>query len=163
MAEIPKKASGLIFGRPKGCIVKVVGTLLALLAVVFVIKSFFPKRCAHSPCEPGVALDPKCDTCVAKICPTGSEACCTQRWDGPDARSCVDQVNTMCNMRCDCENAATADTRPFNMYACDCTARECGVNPNWKCCSLDPGSTWSQACANDVLPQFGGVCTRWHP
>lgn len=52
--------------------------------------------CAHSQCETGAILDPRCDPCVAQII-EGDEYCGDTFWDG----MCVEQVATVCGATCE--------------------------------------------------------------
>lgn len=51
--------------------------------------------CPHSWLDEGVALDPKCGTCVDLVCADRPE-CCTDAWD----ESCVDAGRAICTFDC---------------------------------------------------------------
>lgn len=51
--------------------------------------------CAHDLCDEGVALDPACDPCAAKIA-AADPYCRDNSWDDV----CVDQVSSVCGLSC---------------------------------------------------------------
>ena len=53
------------------------------------------QSCAHDLCQTGVALDPACDPCAAKIADADAY-CRDNRWD----EYCVEQVTSVCNLTC---------------------------------------------------------------
>jgi len=107
-----------------------------------------PVGCSHSPCAQGGALTAGCgpDDCVTWICNADS-FCCNIGWDA----TCVAEVGTVCQRRCDCSTICTAGT-PFYPSACTCTGTVYSQDPycgeNW----------WDNVCISEAVSWCHIVC-----
>lgn len=107
-----------------------------------------PPVCAHDECDPGVALDPACDTCAGDVC--GADPfCCTVFWD----RICVQESETTCGKVCEgCAHDECAVGEPL-VNNCDaCTTSTCAADPF--CCT----TAWDSRCVQEAANGCGLAC-----
>jgi hypothetical protein len=105
--------------------------------------------CAHDTCDPGVALDPACDSCASAVC--GEDPfCCTIFWD----RVCVQEVETTCGKQCEgCSHDFCNVGGPLTDNCDPCAASVCASDPF--CCAQQ----WDTRCVQEAANGCGLQCS----
>jgi len=106
-----------------------------------------PDKCAHGPCEAGVALDKLCSDCVASVCTTDSFCCnaTSGEWDS----YCVDaaKADTKCASACTAGSCAHPECEmggPLKADCSPCATAVCGADDY--CCTTD----WDDVCLEEA-------------
>jgi hypothetical protein len=96
--------------------------------------------CAHDVCDPGVPLEPACDTCATNVCAT-DPFCCTVFWD----RICVQEAETVCGKVCQgCAHDFCAVGGPLANNCDTCATNVCNADPF--CCTTG----WDSRCVQEA-------------
>ncbi len=104
--------------------------------------------CAHDVCDPGVPLEPACDSCAATVC-AADAFCCTTFWD----RICVQESETLCGKQCDgCSHDFCNVGDPLAQDCDPCAASVCAFDSY--CCT----TAWDSRCVEEAANTCGLTC-----